>query len=101
MPSLVNTSAGFHSTVCALMNNCAAISGLLRHSPARRAIYASWAVSASPDVTERLRTFSPVALGERVRSHAGQHLMGGTQLRAGIDAPVAAPKPCQNSVLVR
>jgi hypothetical protein len=38
MASFANTFRKCHSTVCALMNNCAAISGFVKPSPASRAM---------------------------------------------------------------
>ena len=69
MPSFAKTLRRCHSTVRALMNSWAPISGFDRPSLARRAIWASCAVRSSRVSTLRLRTVAPVARSSlRVRS---------------------------------
>ena len=97
---MVNTLPRCYSTVRALMNSWAPISGLVRPSLASRAICASCAVSSPRVVTERLRTVSPVAeqltagaLGEPLHAHRAVQLVGDAQLLAGVDSPVLAAQP--------
>ena len=61
MPSLAKTLRRCHSTVRALMNSSAAISGLVRPSRASRAMCFSCGVSSVQVLTCRLRTVPPVA----------------------------------------
>ena len=82
------------------MNNRLPISGFDRPSRASRAITASWAVSSSPVWTVRLRADSPVAsqlapgpLGERLDAHRVQHVVGGAQLLARVNAAALAAQP--------
>ena len=65
-----------------------------------RAMCCSWAVSASVGRAVRLRGCSPVARqlaggtgGERVGAHVGQHVVGGAELVAGVQAAAFAPQP--------
>ena len=100
MSSLVKTLRRWYLTVRGLMNSRVPISGFESPSRASRAICASWAVSSSRVSTVRLRTVSPVASSSRrARSanasdaHRRQHLVGGAQLLARVDAPVLAAQP--------
>ena len=93
MSSFVNTLPRWHSTVRGLMNSWAPISGFVSPSPASRAICASCAVSSSCVSTVRLRTrlaggeqLAAGALGERFGADAAEHVVGGTQLLAGVQA---------------
>ena len=79
-----------HSTVRALRNDWAPISGWSARPCASRATDASCAVSAARVSSGRLGSVSPGgqelaagALGERLGAHSGQHLIRGPQLGRG------------------
>ena len=104
--SLVNTLLRWYSTVRALVNSRAPISGLLSPSRANLAMWSSWAVSLPVAAALRLRAVSPVAQSSRLarpqpgRSRPGTprpagHLPGAPhrdRRRAGT-APGADPDP--------
>ena len=100
MSSFWKTLRRWYCTVRGLMNSCAPISGLERPSRARRAICASWGVSTSARLVgaragglARGRELSTGAIGERLGSGLTEHLVGGSKVLAGVDAPVLATQP--------
>ena len=100
IPSLVNTLRRCYSTVRGLMNSWAPISGFVSPSRASRAICASCAVSSSRVSSRALahllaggQQLAAGALGERLRAHRGEHLVGRAQLLARVDAAVLAAQP--------
>src|SRR5258707_7089099 len=100
MASLAKTLLRWHSTVRALMNSRAPISGLDRPSRASGVIWAYWAVSWVLAGTVRLRAVSPVAASSRRARSANasmpifvQHGVGGAQLLARVAAAALAAQP--------
>ena len=98
--SFWKTFRRWYCTVRGLMNSCAPISGFERPSRARRAIWASWGVSTARVSSLRVRAVSPVARSSRwarsanaCSSGLAEHLVGGSKLLAGVDAPVLATQP--------
>ena len=99
-PSLVNTLLRWYSTVRGLMKSSLPISGLVCPSAASRAICASCGVrSACVDSgalagclagCEELATG---ALGEGLGAHAVEHVVGGSQLLAGVEPSLFASQP--------
>ena len=100
MSSFANTLRRWYSTVRGLMNSWAPISGfvcpsrgeagdlrLLRREDVARLVGAP---------AHRLaggQQLAAGALGERLGPEAAEHLVGGAQLLARVDAPVLAPQP--------
>ena len=100
MSSLMKTLRRWYWTVRGLMNSRVPISGFESPSRASRAIWASWAVSSSRVSTRALagglaggQQLAAGPLGERLDAHRRQHLVGGAQLLARVDAPVLASQP--------
>ena len=101
MPSLVKILRRCHSTVRADRNSWAPISGLVRPSRASRAMSASCGVSVVIGVSTRALAHRLAggdqlparALGERRHADRGEHVVGGTQLLARMDAPAFAAQP--------
>ena len=96
IPSFANTLRRCHSTVRGLRKSRAPISGFESPSRASWAICCSWAVSSSRDSTRPLAhllarrdELAPGSLGERLHPDRGEHVVGGPELRASVDAPVA------------
>ena len=90
MSSLANTLCRWYWTVRGLMNSRAPISGFESPSRASRAICASCAVSSSRGLDAALarrlaggQQLARGAVGERLRAHRGEQLVGGAQLRRG------------------
>ena len=84
----------------ALMNSRAPISGFDSPSRASRAIRASWAVSSSARLGGALagglaggQQLAPGALGERLHADRVEHVVGGAQLLARVDASALAAQP--------
>jgi hypothetical protein len=101
MSSLVNTLPRWYWTVLALMNSRAPISGLVRPSPANRAICSSWGVSCGPlAMAVRLRALTPGGrklapgpLGEPAHPHGVEHVARDAQWCPGFNAAALAAQP--------
>ena len=83
-----------------LMKSCAPISGLERPSLASRAMWASWGVSTLARVVGALarglargQELVPGALGKPLGADTAEHLVGGSELLARVDAAVLAAQP--------
>ena len=100
MPSLVNTLLRCHSTVRALRKSCAPISGFDEPSRASRAICSSCGVSSSrvskaplAHLLAGCEQLAAGALGERLHADRDEHVVGGPQLLACVDASALAAQP--------
>jgi hypothetical protein len=100
MSSLVNTLRRCHSTVRALMNSCAPISGFDRPSPGEPGNLGFLGCellarlgAALADLLPGSDQFPAGALGERLHPDRGEQVVGGAQLLARVDASTLAAQP--------